>query len=140
MTDDPRYQRILKILELARVARGWSRGRLEEALGRGKSYLKRVATGPSELRVTDLLRAIDVLELAPEEIFGPLVLGTEPVPAGRSAPPPGPPARAEAAAADASTLREIEALVERLVEERLREAFFEAAYSVLDEDPSSSKG
>lgn len=126
-TDDPRYQRILKIVELARVARGWNRGDLEAALGRGNSYLKRVLEGPVELRVTDLLRAVDVLEIRPEEVLGPLVLGVDPAPGTRpDARPPGgeTTATADLAAETGreSLLREIAALVARLVDEAVNEA------------------
>lgn len=136
--DDPRYRRILQLLDLARLGRGWTRGRLEAALGRGKGYLKRVSDGPGELRVTDLLRAVDVLDLAPSEIFGPLVLGEDP---GRLRPAaaPGQPQRATVAqpAEQIATLQEIEALVERLVEQRLATQLLAALEAAAERAPGA---
>jgi hypothetical protein len=72
---EARYQRIVKILELALAATGCTHGELDEGLGHARGFSSRVFAGRGQLKVRDLLRAIEVLGLAPEEMFGPLVLG-----------------------------------------------------------------
>jgi hypothetical protein len=85
---EARYQRIVKILELALAAAGRSRWELDAALGHARGYSSRLFAGRAPLKVRDLLRAVEVLGLAPGQMFGPLVLGRG-APAGPGERPPG---------------------------------------------------
>lgn len=92
MEPDHRYHRILKVLKMAIAGRDLSYAQVEAAIGRGHNYLSRIFTGRSELKVMDLLRAVDALGLPADQILGPLILG----------PSPAPPAPASGAEAEAT--------------------------------------
>lgn len=71
------YDRILRILQIAAELGEHRRHEIDKALGRSQGYFRRVVSGEAPLRVADLLRLIEVLEVPLEELFGPLVLGGE---------------------------------------------------------------
>ncbi len=79
MEDDARLGKLLKLLQGSIRAAGLTQTEVDERIGRRRGYLSHVFQRRVDLKVIDLLRALEVLEIDPARFFA-VALGSRPEP------------------------------------------------------------
>lgn len=69
MRADERLQKVLRLLQGAIRAAGFTQTEIDEKIGRRRGYLSHVFQRRVDLKLADLLRVLDVLQVSPAAFF-----------------------------------------------------------------------